>query len=151
MASSSVAHRVSVLEVSASKAGIGGLAALLGRLFFATVFVLSAPNDFTHPVIQYAASQGVPFAGVLVPLAGIIALVGGLSVMLGYRAKLGAWLLILFLVAVTPTMHRFWGISDPMLAQNQMVHFMKNLSMLGAALFITQVGAGSWSLDSRRG
>jgi len=151
MASSSVAHRVSVLEVSASKAGIGGLAALLGRLFFATVFVLSAPNDLTHPVIQYAASQGVPFAGVLVPLAGIIALVGGLSVMLGYRAKLGAWLLILFLVAVTPTMHRFWGISDPMLAQNQMVHFMKNLSMLGAALFITQVGAGSWSLDSRRG
>jgi len=48
-------------------------------------------------------------------------------------------------------MHKFWGISDPMLAQNQMVHFMKNLSMLGAALFFTQVGAGPWSLDAKRG
>jgi putative oxidoreductase len=150
MASSSVAHRVSVSGVAGSEAGISGLAVLLGRLFFAAIFVVSAPNDFTHPVIQYAASKGVPFAGVLVPLAGIIALVGGLSVMLGYRAKAGAWLLSLFLVAVTPTMHKFWGISDPMLAQNEMVHFMKNLSMLGAAMFITQVGAGSWSLDSRR-
>jgi len=151
MASSSISHRVPVPAVSKAQAGVSGLAAFLGRLFFAAIFVISAPNDFSHPVIQYAASQGVPFASVLVPLAGIIALVGGLSVLLGYRAKVGAWLLILFLVAVTPTMHKFWGISDPMLAQNQMVHFMKNLSMLGAALFFTQVGAGPWSLDAKRG
>lgn len=151
MASSSISHRVSVSEVSTSQAGVSGLAVLLGRLFFAAVFMLSAPNDFSRPVIQYAASQGVPYAGALVPLAGIIALVGGLSVLLGYRAKVGAWLLVLFLLAVTPTMHKFWGISDPMLAQNQMVHFMKNLSMLGAALFFTHVGAGPWSVDSKRG
>jgi putative oxidoreductase len=46
-------------------------------------------------------------------------------------------------------MHAFWTVTDPMQAQMQMVMFMKNLSMLGAALFISQTGAGAFSLDSR--
>ena len=46
-------------------------------------------------------------------------------------------------------MHKFWGIADPMMQQMQMVMFMKNLSMLGSALLITQLGCGPWSLDSR--
>jgi putative oxidoreductase len=77
--------------------------------------------------------------------------VGGLSILLGYRAKLGAWLLVLFLVPVTLAMHQFWAAHDPMMAQIQQVNFMKNLSLLGAALFISQAGAGPLSLDTRRG
>ena len=73
----------------------------------------------------------------------------GLSILLGYHAKIGAWLIALFLVGVTPMMHRFWGVSDPMMAQTQMIMFMKNASMLGAALIITQLGSGPWSLDAR--
>jgi putative oxidoreductase len=46
-------------------------------------------------------------------------------------------------------LHKFWGISDPMVAQMQMVNFMKNVSMLGGALLITQFGSGPWSLDTR--
>jgi putative oxidoreductase len=46
-------------------------------------------------------------------------------------------------------MHRFWGVADPMAAQMQMIHFMKNVSMLGGALIVTQLGSGPWSLDSR--
>jgi len=26
-------------------------------------------------------------------------------------------------------MHRFWGVADPMMAQNQMIHFWKNIVM----------------------
>ena len=61
------------------------------------------------------------------------------------------WLLVLFLVPVTFMMHKFWGISDPMTAQVQMTMFMKNVSMLGGALVISQLGAGPLSLDSRGG
>jgi putative oxidoreductase len=86
---------------------------------------------------------------VLVPLSGTIALLGALSILLGYRAKLGAWLIVLFLLGVTP-LHKFWGISDPMMQQMQMVLFMKNISMLGGALLISQFGSGPWSLDSRK-
>jgi putative oxidoreductase len=42
--------------------------------------------------IQYAAQAGVPFAGIVVPLSGVIAFLDGLSVLLGFRAKVGAWL-----------------------------------------------------------
>jgi uncharacterized membrane protein YphA (DoxX/SURF4 family) len=51
---------------------------------------------------------------------------------------------------ITWRMHKFWTVSDPMMAQIQMVMLMKNVSMLGSALLITQFGAGPFSLDARR-
>jgi putative oxidoreductase len=121
-----------------------------GRLLFSFIFLLAAPNHFSHQTIAYAAAQGVPLAAIAVPLSGVIALLGGLSILFGYRVRIGAWLIVLFLVAVTPAMHSFWAVKDPMLVQMQMIMFMKNLSMLGGALLISQFGAGPWSLDARR-
>jgi putative oxidoreductase len=92
----------------------------------------------------------VPLASLAVPLSGVIALAGGLSILLGYRARIGAWLIALFLALVTPALHNFWAVSDPMMHQMQFIMFMKNLSMLGGALLITQLGSGPWSLDARR-
>jgi putative oxidoreductase len=122
---------------------------LLGRVLFALIFVMSGPRHFMASTIAYAAAQGVPLASIVVPISGLLALLGGLSILLGYHAKIGAWLVALFLVGVTPMMHRFWGVSDPMMAQMQMIMFMKNASMLGAALIVTQLGSGPWSLDAR--
>jgi putative oxidoreductase len=123
---------------------------LLGRLFFVLIFVMAGPNHFRSQTIAYAASQGVPLASIAVPVSGFIAILGGLSILLGFRAKLGAWLIALFLVGVTPMLHNFWTVADPMMRQMQMIMFMKNVSMLGAALLITQFGSVPWSLDSRK-
>jgi putative oxidoreductase len=128
---------------------IAGLIILLGRLFFALIFLLAAPNHFKSQTIVYAASQGVPLASIAVPLSGVLALLGGLSILLGYRARIGAWLIALFLVAVTPMLHKFWTVSDPMMFQMQFILFMKNASMLGGAMLISQFGPGPWSLDAR--
>ena len=119
---------------------------LLGRIFFSAIFIMSGPNHFKAETIGYAAAQGVPLASIAVPFSGIIALLGGLSIALGYRAKLGAWLIVLFLVPVTLMLHRFWGVSDPQAAGLQLAMFMKNLSMLGAALLIARMGSGPLSL-----
>src|ERR1700685_2220111 len=123
---------------------------LLGRFLYAMIFVMSGPRHFMSQTIAFAASQGVPLASIAVPLSGAIALIGGLSILLGYRAKIGAWLIALFLVLITPMMHKFWGVTDPMTQQIQMIMFFKNASMLGAALVITQLGSGPWSLDARK-
>jgi putative oxidoreductase len=123
---------------------------LLGRILFALIFVLAGLNHFSKESIGYSASQGVPFASFAVPLSGALAVIGGSCVLVGYRAKLGAWLVVLFLIPVTLMMHRFWAVPDPIMAQMQMTMFMKNLSMLGAALLITQFGPGPLSLDARR-
>jgi putative oxidoreductase len=122
---------------------------LLGRFLFVLIFVMAGPRQFLSQTIAYAASQGVPLASIAVPLSGAIALIGGLSILLGYRARLGAWLIVLFLVGVTPMMHKFWVVTDPMMYQIQFIMFMKNVSMLGGALLISQFGSGPWSLDAR--
>ena len=122
---------------------------LLGRILFGVIFLGTIMGHFSARGIGYAASQGVPMASVLVPLSGIIAVLGALSIVLGYKAKAGAWLLVLFLVPVTLLMHRFWTVADPQMMQMQMAMFMKNMSMLGGAFIITYFGAGPLSLDAR--
>jgi putative oxidoreductase len=84
-----------------------------------------------------------------VPFAGVLALVGGLSVALGYRTRIGAAMLIAFLIPVTFMMHRFWAMPDPQSAQIQLAMYMKNLSMLGGALMLLYFGGGPVSVDAR--
>jgi putative oxidoreductase len=127
-----------------------GAVVVLGRFFFALIFLMAGANHFSRQTIAFSASQGVPLASIAVPFSGVLAIAGGLSILLGYRAKLGAWLIALFLVPVTLMMHKFWLAQDPMMAQIQMILFMKNVSMLGGALLISQFGAGPFSLDARR-
>ncbi len=124
-------------------------ATLIGRAAYTAIFIVGSVGHFSQPEIQYAAQQGVPLPSLLVPLSGLIALAGGLSVLIGYRARVGAWLLVLFLVPVTLMMHNFWAVTDPMMAQLQQAMFFKNVSLLGAALLIAQFGGGPLSLDAR--
>jgi putative oxidoreductase len=128
---------------------ITGPVVLLGRLFFVLIFLMAGPNHFASQTIAYAASQGVPLASIAVPASGVLALLGGLSILLGFHARIGAWLIALFLIGVTPMLHNFWTVTDPMMRQMQMIMFMKNVAMLGGALLISQFGAGPWSLDAR--
>src|SRR6266700_1339338 len=107
-------------------------------------------GHFSAGHIGYPAKAGVPAPGLLVPLSGVIATLGGLSITLGYKAKIGAWLIVLFLVPVSLKMHNFWAVTDAMMRGMQMAMFMKNVSMLGAALLIAHFGAGPLSLDARR-
>ncbi|NVB84589.1 MAG: DoxX family protein [Kofleriaceae bacterium] len=123
--------------------------ALVGRLLFSALFLFSFPGHFKHETIAFSAAQGVPLASLLVPASGILELVGALSIILGYRARWGAAALIAFLIPVTFMMHPFWSVSDPMGHQIQFVMFMKNISLVGAALMIVQLGAGAYSLDAR--
>jgi putative oxidoreductase len=127
-----------------------GAVVVLGRFFFALIFLMAGANHFNSQTIAYAASAGVPLVSIAVPLSGVLSIAGGLSILLGYRAKLGAWLIVIFLVPVTLMMHKFWTVTDPMMAQIQMILFMKNVAMLGGALLISQLGAGPFSLDARR-
>src|SRR2546430_10929026 len=84
------------------------LIVLLGRLLFSIIFLLTVTTHFSSKAIEYAAAKGLPYANILVPLSAIIAALGALSIILGYKARFGAWLIILFLIPVTLVMHNFW-------------------------------------------
>jgi putative oxidoreductase len=127
--------------------GLARVVVPVARTLFAAIFLVAAPGHFQGSAVGYAASHGVPFPGILVPLSGLMSIVGALSVILGYRARLGAWLLVAFLLPVTLFMHDFWAVADPMEAALQQGMFLKNASMLGGALLIAHFGAGPVSLD----
>ncbi|MCM2282005.1 MAG: DoxX family protein [Bdellovibrionaceae bacterium] len=121
----------------------------LGRVMFGLIFILSVLSHFSDGTIAYASQAGVPMAGFLVPASGVIAFLGGLMIALGWHARIGATLLLIFLLPVTLTMHDFWTVSDPMERMNQQAHFMKNLALIGGAIAIAYFGSGPSSVDAR--
>jgi putative oxidoreductase len=124
------------------------IVAVIGRVLFASLFILSGINHFKERagLVGYAKQSGLPMAELAVPASGLMLLLGGLSVLVGFYAQWGVWLLVLFLIPAAFTMHKFWGLSDPMMAQNQQAHFMKNLALAGAALLLAWFGSGPYSL-----
>ena len=124
---------------------------LIGRICFSAIFITSGIGHFSESTIAYAAGHGLSNANILVPLSGVIAIAGGLSILFGVMARVGAWLLVLFLVPITFFMHDFWNVTDAMAAQMQRVQFYKNICMLGGTLFITYFGAGPLSIDALMG
>ena len=123
-------------------------AALAGRQLFSVIFIIASAAHFNQRTIEAAAAHGVPLPDLLVPLSGVIALLGGFSVLLGFQTRVGAWLLVMFLVPVTVMMHNFWSVSDPMTLQVEKAMFMKNVTMLGGALVISYFGGGPFSVDA---
>lgn len=129
---------------------IQGLLALLGRIMIAAIFLMSAVGNKIpkfNDVAGYMAAEGVPQPKIL--LAGAIAflILGALSLALGYKARLGAFLLLVFLGAATYYFHDFWKAPAEQ-KQSEMIQFMKNLALMGTMVFIMATGAGPWSLDA---
>jgi putative oxidoreductase len=121
---------------------------LIARVLFASIFLLAAPRHFTAEAAKHAADLGVPLARFAVPLSGVLALLGGIGVALGYQTRWSATLLIAFLVPVTLGMHAFWRIDDPAAFAVQRGMFMKNIAMIGGAIYIACAGPGALSVDA---
>jgi uncharacterized membrane protein YphA (DoxX/SURF4 family) len=114
---------------------------VLGRTIFGGFFAYSGINHLQHTANmgQYAATKGVPAPEQAVQATGAMLLFGGLSVMTGFKPRQGLAALIAFLVPVTLQMHRFWEEADGQKRQAEMVNFMKNMALVGAALAMMQI------------
>jgi putative oxidoreductase len=131
---------------------VQGFVAVLGRILLCTIFLMSAvgnkiPNF--QAVAGYMAKEGVPAPQVMLAGAIVFLIAGSLSVILGYKARIGAALLLAFLVLATYYFHDFWTVSDPQAQQEQMIQFLKNLGLMGAMLLVIANGTGPMSLDGR--
>lgn len=117
---------------------MGGLLLLIGRVVFSYFFIYSGFNHLTKlsSYSQYAGASGVPSPTLATAVSGLMLLVGGFSILLGFRPGWGALLIALFLVTAAFTVHKFWGLTDPMQAANQAAQFWKNIALTGACLMI---------------
>ena len=114
---------------------------LFGRLLFGGFFLFSGINHLTQvrSLAGYAGSQGVASPEVAVAGTGVLLLLGGSSVLLGVAPRIGLALIVLFLVPVTFVMHAFWNVPDAQARMLDMVNFMKNMALTGAALGLMAV------------
>ncbi|HZU28872.1 MAG TPA: DoxX family protein [Bryobacteraceae bacterium] len=114
---------------------------LIGRLVFGGFFLYNGINHFRNrrPLSQYAGAKHVPQPEAAVMVSGAALLIGGTSILLGIKPKLGAAAIIGFLAGVSPMIHDFWHAQDPGQRQNDMIHFMKNIALLGAAVALASV------------
>jgi len=118
----------------------------LGRFLFTGLFLLSGITHFTNvPYYQSLLPGAVPYALFWIYLSGVVELSGAVMILLNWRAKLGGWLLIAFLLPVTVVVHGYEMLNaqSEVIRALQQAHFLKGFALIGAALLVTQVGVSS--------
>jgi putative oxidoreductase len=121
---------------------------MAGRIMFTLIFFLSGITHFTD-LARYVSLMpaGTPFPEFWVMISGVVELAGATMILTNRWPRLGAWLIAIFLVPVTITVHGYLMVnaSDEMSRQAQLSFFLKGVTMTGAALLITQLGVGGRS------
>ncbi len=128
------------------------LAALVGRILVAAIFVLSGINkmgDFAGTSAMMS-SVGLPMPEALLAVTILIEVVGGLMLVIGWQTRFAAAALFLFMIPVTVVFHNPWAAADGAAAQQQLIHFLKNLAIAGGLLNLLAFGAGAYSLEERK-
>jgi putative oxidoreductase len=92
------------------------------------------------------ASQGLPLAQALTAMTIFVELVLGLAIVVGFKTRIAALLIALWLIPATLVFHNFWSAPDAE-AMMQQINFMKNVSIFGGMLLLTAFGPGRYSVD----
>jgi len=124
---------------------------LAGRILLSVVFLVSGFFKIGGyaQMVGYAAAKGVPLAGVAVACAAVVELAGGLAILAGFQTKIAAWILFLYLIPTTFFFHNFWALQGAE-QQNNMIHFLKNVAIMGGLVILAANGAGPYSVDHSR-
>lgn len=114
---------------------------LIGRLFLSLIFIVSGCSKVFNfsGTTQYMEQHNMVLPEVFLAGAILLLLVGGFSVLLGYKARYGALLLIIFLIPTTLIFH-----FDFPAEKNA---FLKNLALIGSLIMMLVHGAGGMSID----
>jgi putative oxidoreductase len=133
-----------------------------GRVFFAVLFIVSGafklydiaattqtiadkvviPGLLTAYTTQLEGITGMPMAQMLAIAAGATELICGLMIALNFGARFFAIVLIFFVIAATFYYHDFWNQAAAEAKTNNMIHALKNLSIIGALFIIAGIGRG---------
>lgn len=136
---------------------------MLGRICLSLVFICWVADqilnwdltqqEFVTSVCDWIVYPGLPdqvqkvfnlflsYSSLMVVLGAVLAGVGGLLVLLGIKVRLGAILLILFLIPMTIIMHAFWMYTGA-LHETEMAMFLTNISILGGLLILASCNTG---------
>ena len=121
------------------------------RALLALIFIMAG----LQKISGYAGTQGymemMGVPGSLLPIVIAVEILGGIALLVGFQAKIAAFLLAGFTVIAGTIFHLVPSFGmEGMAAQGEVIHFMKNLSITGGLAMVVIFGAGAWSADNRR-
>lgn len=121
---------------------------LVGRVLMAVIFLMAGFGKLTafQGTAGYIASQGLPLPQLAAAGTIVLELGGGLMLALGWKARWAAVALLVFTALASVIFHAFWS-ATPDQAQGQLIHFQKNLAIMGGLLYVALHGSGPFSLD----
>jgi putative oxidoreductase len=130
-------------------AGLESYGTLAARVLMSQIFILSGIAKVMDPAgtAQSMEDRGMFWVPFFLGAAVAVELIAGLALLVGFKARLGALLLFLFLIPVTLTFHNFWVESDPKEFRDNMILFMHNLTLMGGLLLVMTTGPGPLSID----
>ena len=120
------------------------------RVVLSLIFVVSGVNHILNwsASVEYMRSAGMTVLPELfLPVAIVFLLAGGFLVLVGFHARLGALLLVLFLVPTTLIFHDFWNYQSPADVQRETISFVKNVGILGGLVMVIGFGPGGFNLE----
>jgi putative oxidoreductase len=125
--------------------------ALVGRLAMCWIFLSSgfAKLSDVAAFSTVLAKRGVPAPSFMGWLGAIVEFGGGLLVLFGFKIRLAAILMTLFVVVATLISHRYWEFTGEAFGA-QRSNFWKNVTIIGGLLFMFLAGAGRYSVDGFR-
>ncbi|HSK74606.1 MAG TPA: DoxX family protein [Pyrinomonadaceae bacterium] len=121
----------------------------LARILVASIFIISGLGKIFGfaPTAEMMGNVGFPAPEFFLIGAIAFELFGGLSLILGFQTRIGAGLLIIFVILATLIFHAPF-ITDAARGQAEIVQTLKNLAILGALVKFWIDGAGAFALDN---
>jgi putative oxidoreductase len=124
---------------------------LFGRLLLSSVFILGGIGKITGFSFEESmvAAKHLPLPAAALAVALVIELLGGLAILTGLFTRFTAWIVFIYLIPTTVLFHNFWALQGPDRIDT-MIHFEKNLAIMGGLLLLASFGPGAYSIDSAR-
>jgi putative oxidoreductase len=119
---------------------------LVARIFISSFFLWAGMTKVMHWKSTVAYMQTKKISSSLVPALMLLQLIGGISLLLGFEARIGALLLIAFVIPAAWKLHDFWNAAEADKVSQKSL-FMKDIAILGGLLLILATGAGRFALN----
>jgi len=125
-----------------------GISDLLGRIFLGIIFIYEGLDTlfFYQQTKVTMHDYGITFfPDALLVITLVILFVGAFLVVIGYYARVGAFLLCLYWLPFTLIVYSFWN-DPPDLQRVNALYFMRNLAVFGGLLLLLSNGSGEYSV-----
>lgn len=128
---------------SSESTAVRNMSELAGRVFLSALFLVSGLGKIAgySGTAAYMSALGV--SGALLPLVIVTEIAGAIAIVVGWKARVVAFLLAGYSLLAALLFHRNFG------DQIEMVMFLKNVSIAGGLLLLVANGPGPLSLDRR--